>query len=64
MADDRLSAPAEAQIDQILEWSQEKFGDLARERYAALLVATMESVAEGPEQGKRCAEALVASGSR
>lgn len=50
MAEYRLSAPAEAQIDQILEWSQEKFGDLARERYAALLVAAMENVAESPDQ--------------
>ena len=50
MADYRLSAPAEAQIDQILEWSQEKFGDEARKRYAALLVAAMENVAEEPSQ--------------
>ncbi|WP_091585619.1 type II toxin-antitoxin system RelE/ParE family toxin [Mesorhizobium qingshengii] len=50
MAEYRLSAPAEAQIDKILDWSQEKFGDLSRERYAALLVAAMEDVADDPEQ--------------
>ena len=50
MAEYRLSAPAEAQIDQILEWSQEQFGDQARERYAALLVAAMEDVAEDPSR--------------
>lgn len=50
MAEYRLSAPAEAQIGQILEWSQEKFGDQARERYAALLVAAMENVAKEPNQ--------------
>lgn len=50
MAEYRLSAPAEVQIDEILDRSQEKFGDLSRERYAALLVAAMEDVADDPEQ--------------
>ncbi|TPK70079.1 type II toxin-antitoxin system RelE/ParE family toxin [Mesorhizobium sp. B2-4-17] len=50
MAEYRLSAPAEAQIDEILDWSQEKFGDRSRERYATLLIAAMEDVADDPEQ--------------
>ena len=50
MAEYRLSAPAEVQIDEIVDWSQEKFGDLSTERYAAVLVAAMEDVAGNPEQ--------------
>lgn len=46
----RLSSRAEGQIDEILDWSQEKFGELTRERYAALLVTAMEDVADDPEQ--------------
>jgi toxin ParE1/3/4 len=50
VAEYRLSGPAEAQIDEILNWSQEKFGELTRERYAALLVKAMEDVADYPRQ--------------
>lgn len=50
MAEYRLAAPAEAQIDQILRWSQDRFGDRARERYAALLVTAMEDVADHPRR--------------
>lgn len=50
MAEYRLSRPAEAQIDEILNWSQEKFGEIARERYAALLVQAMQDVANNPRQ--------------
>jgi toxin ParE1/3/4 len=50
MAEYRLSAPAEAQIDEILDWSQQNFGELSRERYATLLVAAMEDVADDPNQ--------------
>ena len=50
MAEYRLSAPAEAQIEEILDWSQEKFGERTAERYAALLVKAMEDVADHPRQ--------------
>ncbi|WP_181168816.1 type II toxin-antitoxin system RelE/ParE family toxin [Mesorhizobium sp. B2-4-17] len=50
MAKYRLSTPAEAQIDEILDWSEQNFGELARERYAALLVAAMDDVAGHPRQ--------------
>jgi len=48
MAEFRLSGPAEDQIDEILVRSEEKFGVLSRERYAALLVAAMNEVATNP----------------
>lgn len=50
MVEYRLAGPAEAQIDDILAWSQDRFGELARERYAALLVTAMEDVAADPQQ--------------
>jgi len=46
----RLAGPAEAQIDDILAWSQDRFGERARERYAALLVTAMEDLAADPQQ--------------
>jgi plasmid stabilization system protein ParE len=48
MAEYRLSRPAEIQIDEILNWSQEKFGEITRERYAAILIKAMEDVADQP----------------
>lgn len=50
VAEYRLARPAEAQIHAILAWSQERFGDQVRERYAALLVKAMEDVAADPER--------------
>ncbi|MCJ8519444.1 plasmid stabilization system protein ParE [Pseudorhizobium tarimense] len=50
MADYRLSAFALEQIGEILERSQEKFGDIARERCAALLVTAMQDAADDPRR--------------
>lgn len=50
MADYRLSAFAETQIEEILERSQETFGSITRERYAILLVAAMQDVADAPHR--------------
>jgi toxin ParE1/3/4 len=50
MAKYRLSRQAEDEIDHILEWSEENFGELASERYAALLIQAMEDVAERRRQ--------------
>ena len=46
MAEFRLSASAETAIDDILVRSERTFGELARERYAALFVAAMTDVAD------------------
>lgn len=65
MAEYRLSVPAEAQIYEILDWSQENFGDISRERYAALLVTAMKDVADDPNQKavswKRVAQRRIAA---
>lgn len=50
MADYRLTVPAEEQIDEILDWSEHNFGELGRERYAALLVVAMDDVAANPRR--------------
>jgi toxin ParE1/3/4 len=50
VADYRLAASAEAALDDILSWTQDNFGDMARERYAALLVTAMYDVAEEPRR--------------
>lgn len=50
MADFRLAAPAEAQIIEILKYSASEFGDIARERYAALLVQAMQDIAKMPDR--------------
>jgi toxin ParE1/3/4 len=48
MAKFRLAATAEDQIANILIRSEEKFGELSRERYAVLLVTAMQDVATDP----------------
>ena len=50
MADYRLAAPAAAQIDDILDWSERTFGARAGMRYAALLVNAMADVADDPRR--------------
>lgn len=42
----RLSASADADITAILVWSGERFGELARQRYASLIVAAIVHAAE------------------
>lgn len=63
MARFRLSAPAEAQIGDILAWSEDNFGERTRERYAALLVRAMHDIAENPRRAsvvwKRFAVGLI-----
>jgi len=46
----RFSAPAEATLDDILDWSTLHFHDLGRRRYATLLVRAMGDVAEYPHR--------------
>lgn len=50
MAQYRLSDGAEAQLADILDWSERRFGGAARERYAALVLAALRNVAENPHQ--------------
>lgn len=50
MAEYRLSRLAEQQIEDILLDSEVRFGVLARQRYAALLLKAMQDVANDPRQ--------------
>ena len=46
----RVSAPAETDIEDVLEWSDDHFGELARARYAALIAAALRAIAEDCER--------------
>jgi toxin ParE1/3/4 len=46
----RLSAAAEADIIDILAYTQERFGELARQRYETLLVAALRDIAADPQR--------------
>jgi toxin ParE1/3/4 len=46
----RLSRPAEAELDDILDWSEARFHEVGRQRYAALLVQAMRDLADDPQR--------------
>lgn len=46
----RLSGAAEDDIDNILDWSQSRFDDAGRRRYARLIAQAMHDVAENPQR--------------
>lgn len=46
----RISPQAEQDIEAILAWTHEQFGDKARRRYEALLTRAIMDVAESPER--------------
>lgn len=50
MPDYRLSPAAERDIETILAWTHEQFGERARLRYEALLVRAMLDIATDPER--------------
>jgi toxin ParE1/3/4 len=50
MAAYRISPQAEHDIEAILRWTNEEFGENARIRYEALLIRAIEDVAEAPER--------------
>jgi len=50
VADFRLSQPAEAELDDILDRSEDKFHEIGRMRYATLLVQAMQDIAEDPQR--------------
>jgi len=45
----RLTESAQADIMEILAWSQTQFGEEARRRYEALIIAALRDVATHPE---------------
>ncbi len=50
MTEYRLSPLAEQDIETILEWTHEEFGEKARIRYEALLTRAIMDVTEAPER--------------
>ena len=46
----RLSATAEEDIVRLLAYTQDRFGEVARRRYEALLVAGLRDIASDPER--------------
>jgi toxin ParE1/3/4 len=50
MASCRISPQAERDIDAILQWTHESFGEKARLRYEALLIQAIEDVATDPNR--------------
>jgi toxin ParE1/3/4 len=60
----RLSPQAERDIEAILEWSHEEFGERVRHRYGALLTQAILDVAEDPERLGSQARPKIAAGAR
>jgi toxin ParE1/3/4 len=46
----RLSDAAQADVIDLLAWSQEQFGEVARLRYESLIVAALRDVASQPDR--------------
>jgi toxin ParE1/3/4 len=46
----RLSATAERDIARLIDHTQERFGEVARRRYRALLATGMRDIAENPDR--------------
>jgi len=59
-----VSPAAEQDIESILRWTHEHFGEPARLRYEALLVQAISDVAENPERPGSCARAELAAAAR
>jgi toxin ParE1/3/4 len=60
----RLSAAAQADVVEILAWSEEQFGEGARLRYEALLVAALRDVAQQPDRTGSIARPELGAGVR
>jgi plasmid stabilization system protein ParE len=50
MAGYRLSAAAQADLIDILAWTHQRFGESARERYKALVVAALRDISTQPDR--------------
>jgi toxin ParE1/3/4 len=46
----RVSALAESDIEDVLEWSNNEFGELARARYAMLIAGALRAIAEDSDR--------------
>lgn len=46
----RLAAPAEAELDAVLDWSEARFHAVGRVRYATLLLQAMQDLADDPQR--------------
>lgn len=64
MARFRIAGPARADLAEILETSRNRWGEAARARYAALLVAAMRSIAAAPDGPRTRARSEVSPGIR
>jgi toxin ParE1/3/4 len=60
----RLSYQAEHDIEAILEWTDEKFGEKAHRRYEALLIRAIIDIAEAPDRMGSHARPEIAAGAR
>ncbi len=60
----RLSDAAQADIINILAWTQEQFGEAARLRYESLIVAALRDVATQPDRPGRIARPELGAGVR
>ena len=45
----RLARRADADIDELLDWSERRFGTAARDRYGALIETALRDIADDPE---------------
>lgn len=46
----RLTDSAEVELGEILDWSESRFGVMARDRYLALILAALRDVADDPKR--------------
>lgn len=60
----RLSNAAQHDVVDILAWTQGNFGDAARQRYSALLVAAMRDISTAPERAGSIARPELGAGVR
>ena len=60
----RLSASAQADVVEILAWSQAQFGEGARLRYEALLATALRDIAEQPDRAGSLARPELGAGVR
>jgi toxin ParE1/3/4 len=60
----RLSAAAEEDIIQLLAYTQDRFGEIARRRYEALLAAGLRDIASDPERPGSVARSELGPGVR
>lgn len=60
----RLSGAAQADVIDILAWTERRFGEAARLRYERLMVAALRDVAEQPERAGSIARPELGAGVR